>query len=453
MVVWRTYAGFFGAAAHISLDLYAGRARLGFDDLFRCKIPDAGFAHRIRGNNGDDYFFGLRFPSRDNASIYAAYRQPISAKTLANHVSQHNAQGRRVRRDLATVISDLRFGGFDLHRHYSAAETEETRVNSSETHLRPVGSAAVIAKDLTKQFDGFTAVDSVSFQVNRGGIFGFLGPNGAGKTTTIRMLMGLIKPTHGTATVLGFDLDGSTAELRQRIGYVSQRFSLYNDLTVDENLNFFGRAYGVRGSGLKRRKEEILEMAGLVGQESERTKTLSGGWRQRLALGCAILHQPDLLFLDEPTAGVDPISRREFWELLYILAHQGKTVFVTTHYMDEAEHCHQLGFIQRGRIVALGSPEEIKTEKMPGKVIEIDCAHPSQAMSLLQETHEFKDVSLYGAQIHVVAEEAESSILLINHLLSQGEITVTNIAIIPPSLEDVFIANSRENELTEGDKK
>ncbi len=307
--------------------------------------------------------------------------------------------------------------------------------------------------DLTKQFDGFTAVDSVSFQVNRGGIFGFLGPNGAGKTTTIRMLMGLIKPTHGTATVLGFDLDGSTAELRQRIGYVSQRFSLYNDLTVDENLNFFGRAYGVRGSGLKRRKEEILEMAGLVGQESERTKTLSGGWRQRLALGCAILHQPDLLFLDEPTAGVDPISRREFWELLYILAHQGKTVFVTTHYMDEAEHCHQLGFIQRGRIVALGSPEEIKTEKMPGKVIEIDCAHPSQAMSLLQETHEFKDVSLYGAQIHVVAEEAESSILLINHLLSQGEITVTNIAIIPPSLEDVFIANSRENELTEGDKK
>lgn len=194
-------------------------------------------------------------------------------------------------------------------------------------------------------------------------------------------------------------------------------------------------------------------MAGLVGQESERTKTLSGGWRQRLALGCAILHQPDLLFLDEPTAGVDPISRREFWELLYILAHQGKTVFVTTHYMDEAEHCHQLGFIQRGRIVALGSPEEIKTEKMPGKVIEIDCAHPSQAMSLLQETHEFKDVSLYGAQIHVVAEEAESSILLINHLLSQGEITVTNIAIIPPSLEDVFIANSRENELTEGDKK
>jgi ABC-2 type transport system ATP-binding protein len=194
-------------------------------------------------------------------------------------------------------------------------------------------------------------------------------------------------------------------------------------------------------------------MAGLVGQESQRTKTLSGGWRQRLALGCAILHQPDLLFLDEPTAGVDPISRREFWELLYILAHQGKTVFVTTHYMDEAEHCHQLGFIQRGRIVALGSPEEIKTAKMPGKVIEIDSAHPSQAMSLLQQAHEFKDVSLYGAQIHVVSGNAESDILLINHLLSKGEIDVNSISIIPPSLEDVFIANSKENDLPEGDQK
>jgi len=326
-------------------------------------------------------------------------------------------------------------------------------VNNTDTNFHSDGSPAIVARDLTKQFDDFTAVDRVSFQVNRGDIFGFLGPNGAGKTTTIRMLMGLIKPTHGTATVLGNDLDGSTAELRQRIGYVSQRFSLYNDLSVEENLNFFGRAYGVTGSRLERRKEEIVKMAGLTGQERERTKILSGGWRQRLALGCAILHQPDLLFLDEPTAGVDPISRREFWELLYILAHQGKTVFVTTHYMDEAEHCHQLGFIQRGRIVALGSPEEIKSEKMPGKVIEIDCPHPSQAMTHLQKAEKFKDVSLYGAQIHVVSEDAENDILSINHLLHDADINITNISIIPPSLEDVFIANSKANDMTEGDQK
>ncbi len=209
-------------------------------------------------------------------------------------------------------------------------------MSNLDRSLSSDSSVAIQASELTKQFDGFTAVDHITFHVDRGAIFGFLGPNGAGKTTTIRMLMGLLAPSHGSAVVLGYDLDGRTEELRQRIGYVSQRFSLYNDLTVSENLNFFGRAYGVTGKRLKLRKGEILEMAGLVGREGERTKNLSGGWRQRLALGCAILHQPDLLFLDEPTAGVDPISRREFWDLLYILAHQGKTVFVTTHYMDEA---------------------------------------------------------------------------------------------------------------------
>jgi len=314
-------------------------------------------------------------------------------------------------------------------------------------------SVAIQASELTKQFDGFTAVDHITFHVDRGAIFGFLGPNGAGKTTTIRMLMGLLAPSHGSAVVLGYDLDGRTEELRQRIGYVSQRFSLYNDLTVDENLNFFGRAYGVTGKRLRLRKGEILEMAGLVGREGERTKILSGGWRQRLALGCAILHQPDLLFLDEPTAGVDPISRRDFWDLLYILAHQGKTVFVTTHYMDEAEHCHFLGFIQRGRLVALGAPEEIKAEKMPGKVIEIDCDHLSRAMVILKESSEFDDVSLYGAQIHVVTGEPDRTFRLIKHLLTGQEITVKNMAIIPPTLEDVFIANSRENEIPEGDMR
>lgn len=310
---------------------------------------------------------------------------------------------------------------------------------------------AIITKDLTKRFDGFTAVDNVSFHVGRGEIFGFLGPNGAGKTTTIRMLMGLLAPTHGSATVLGYDIAGETGQLKEKIGYVSQRFSLYNDLTVDENLNFFGRAYGVTGSNLKRRKYEILEMAGLVGRESELAKNLSGGWRQRLALGCAIMHRPDLLFLDEPTAGVDPISRREFWDLLYVLAHQGRTVFVTTHYMDEAEHCHRLGFVQRGRLVALGTPEEIKADKMAGKVIEIDSSNPAQAMELLRRSGMFNELSLYGAQIHVVAKDAERQMFSINRLLTSEGISVSNMAIIPPSLEDVFISNTRENEIVKGD--
>lgn len=311
--------------------------------------------------------------------------------------------------------------------------------------------SAIIATDLTKRFDGFTAVDNVSFHVGRGEIFGFLGPNGAGKTTTIRMLMGLLAPTHGSATVLGYDIAGETRQLKERIGYVSQRFSLYNDLTVNENLNFFGRAYGVTGRKLKRRKHEILEMAGLIGRESELTKNLSGGWRQRLALGCAIMHHPDLLFLDEPTAGLDPISRREFWEWLYVLAHQGRTVFVTTHYMDEAEHCHRLGFVQRGRLVALGTPERIKADKMSGKVIEIDSDKPTQALELLKRSRMFNDVSLYGAQIHVVTKDADRQLFSIYHLLTSEGISVSNMAIVPPSLEDVFISNTRENEIVEGD--
>ncbi|MFN2188063.1 MAG: ATP-binding cassette domain-containing protein [Candidatus Promineifilaceae bacterium] len=307
-------------------------------------------------------------------------------------------------------------------------------------------SEAIIAQDLTKQFDSFTAVDHISFHVNRGEIFGFLGPNGAGKTTTIRMLMGLIKPTFGSAKVLGFGLDGGTTRLREKIGYVSQRFSLYNDLTVSENLNFFGRAYGVTANTLIDMKQSVMKMSGLFGREDELTKNLSGGWRQRLALGCAMLHKPDLLFLDEPTAGVDPVSRREFWELLYMLAHQGKTLFVTTHYMDEAEHCHRLGFIQQGKIVALGTPEQIKNEKMPGKVVEIDCDHPNQALAALRKSEKFRDVSLYGSQIHVIAENAEYEIIAINHILNTNDIDITDMAIIPPSLEDVFIANSKMNE-------
>lgn len=305
------------------------------------------------------------------------------------------------------------------------------------------GPDAIEALELSKKFDGFTAVDQVSFSVRRGEIFGFLGPNGAGKTTTMRMLMGLLPPTSGAAMVLGFDVARQTREVHQRIGYMSQRFSLYNDMTVGENLKFFGGTYGVRGNRLRERKTEILRMAGLQDREREYAKNLSGGWRQRLALGCAILHEPDLLFLDEPTAGVDPISRREFWDLLYWLSHSGKTIFVTTHYMDEAEHCHRLAFIQRGQLVALGSPEEIKKEKMLGQVLEIDCSLPDKAMGILRTAGLFDEVSLYGALIHVVAGDAQSLMPRLPGLLAAEGINVHSMEIIAPSLEDVFIASVR----------
>ncbi len=308
---------------------------------------------------------------------------------------------------------------------------------------------AIQTIDLTKKFDGFTAVNRINFTVKRGEIFGFLGPNGAGKTTTMRMLMGLIAPTSGAATVLGHDVVKETAAIRQRIGYMSQRFSLYNDLTVVENLNFFGGTYGVRNQHLRARKEAILEMAGLNGREKELTKNLSGGWRQRLALGCAILHEPELLFLDEPTAGVDPISRRDFWDLLYVLADQGKTIFVTTHYMDEAEHCHRLSFIQRGRLVAIGSPEEIKREKMRGEVLEVDCSAPDVAMKTLREADLFEEVALYGALIHVVAENVASYKPKIKQLLQAENIQIRSMEKILPSLEDVFIASAREGNGTQ----
>jgi ABC-2 type transport system ATP-binding protein len=305
---------------------------------------------------------------------------------------------------------------------------------------------AVEAHELTKQFDHFTAVDHISFTIPRGQIFGFLGPNGAGKTTTIRMLLGLLKPTSGAATVLGFDIVKQSEEIRKRIGYMSQKFSLYNDLTVEENLNFYGGTYGVRRERLRQRKRYILKMAGLEGRERELTKNLAGGWKQRLALGTAIIHEPEMLFLDEPTAGVDPISRRAFWNLLYELAEGGTTIMVTTHYMDEAEHCQSLAFIQRGRLVAMGSPQEIKTHEMHGQVLEVACDQPDVAIPTLRQLETFEEVSLYGALIHVVSEDPDAHRLLIEQALRDQGVQVTSIDRIAPSLEDVFIASARRQE-------
>jgi ABC-2 type transport system ATP-binding protein len=307
---------------------------------------------------------------------------------------------------------------------------------------------AISARGLTKRFDDFTAVDQVEFDVHPGEIFGFLGPNGSGKTTTIRMTLGLMRPSQGSIEVLGMPVDGDTTEIRPRVGYMSQRFSLYNDLTVLQNLQFYGKAYGLSNSALDSRIQEALEMSGLVGRERTKTRDLSGGWRQRLSLSAAILHRPEILFLDEPTAGVDPISRRVFWDLLYRQVASGVTVFVTTHYMDEAEHCHRLAFIQRGKLIAYGSPEEIKREKMVGQVLEIEPSDAIQTIQILRAAQEsgelpVDEIELYGSLVHVVAPEVRTHQPAIEDQLRGAGIDPGSMVIIEPSLEDVFIASMK----------
>ena len=308
--------------------------------------------------------------------------------------------------------------------------------------------SAIAVHNLTKCFGDFTAVAGVDFEVQRGEIFGFLGPNGSGKTTTIRMMLGLLKPTEGAVEVLGMKVDGSTIKIRPRVGYMSQRFSLYNDLTVIQNLRFYGAAYGLTNDELEKRIQEALEMSGLEGRERARTKDLSGGWRQRLALSAAILHRPEVLFLDEPTAGVDPVSRRAFWNLLYQQVAEGITVFVTTHYMDEAEHCQRLAFIQRGKIIAYGSPEQIKADMMRGQVLEIAPSDPTKAVEVLRDAREsgrlpLNEVELYGSLVHVVAPEMNKQKRAIASELRQANVQPGQMSIIEPSLEDVFIACMR----------
>jgi len=305
--------------------------------------------------------------------------------------------------------------------------------------------ATISVTDLTKRFGDFTAVDRVNLEVFPGEIFGFLGPNGSGKTTTIRMMLGLLKPTAGSVEILGMSVQQQTARIRPRVGYMSQRFSLYNDLSVLQNLNFYGAAYGLEPALLQQRIQGALEMSGLEGRERSLTRDLSGGWRQRLALSAAILHHPEILFLDEPTAGVDPISRREFWGLLYQLVAEGITVFVTTHYMDEAEHCHRLAFIQRGEIIAYGTPAEIKTRWMPGQVLELAPPDPIQTVKILQAAHQsaalpIQEVELYGSLVHVVGADLPALLPAIQAHLQQAGQQPGPMTFIEPSLEDVFIA-------------
>ncbi len=311
-----------------------------------------------------------------------------------------------------------------------------------------MGSVTIEAGGLVKRFGEFTAVAGIDFEVREGEIYGFLGPNGSGKTTTIRMMLGLLQPTEGSMQVLGIAVREHPARIRPRVGYMSQQFSLYRDLTVLQNLHFYGTAYGLTNKDRHARIAEALELTGLVGREHVRTGELAGGLRQRLALGAAILHHPKVLFLDEPTAGVDPVSRRAFWELLYHLAGEGVTVFVTTHYMDEAEHCHRLAFIQRGRIIASGSPEELKRGIMSGGILELAPSDTAAAVKILRGARQegrldLQEIELYGPLVHVAAANLSEIKNAIEDELHSSGVDPGSAAIIEPSLEDAFIACMR----------
>jgi len=294
----------------------------------------------------------------------------------------------------------------------------------------------VTLRELTRRFGDFTAVNRVSLEVARGEIFGFLGPNGAGKSTTIRMLCGILPPSSGSGTVAGFDIATQSERIKTQIGYMSQRFSLYEDLTVEENIDFYSGIYRIPAGKRQERKEWVIDMAGLADKRRARTATLSGGWKQRLALGCAILHEPPIVFLDEPTSGVDPVSRRSFWELIYRLAAEGVTIFVTTHYLEEAECCDRLGFIFGGELIALGSPVQLKRE-FPGEILALECERPFEVLSRVETLPGVRQATLFGAGLHLTVESADAVLPALREALPDLSVRLERIA---PSLEDLFVA-------------
>jgi len=300
-----------------------------------------------------------------------------------------------------------------------------------------LSTIAVKVRGLTKRFGDFVAVDSIDLTIRKGEIFGFLGPNGAGKSTTIKMLCGLLLPTAGEGSVRSFDIMKQSEEIKANIGYMSQKFSLYDDLTVEENIHFFSGIYGVEQGRRKERLEWVLEMAGLRDRRKNITRTLPGGFKQRLALGCAILHEPRIIFLDEPTSGVDPISRRNFWNLINEMSKSGVTVFITTHYMDEADYCNRLALIYRGRIIAEGTPNELKQKYMTRYVLEVEVDKVVEAMEALSENG--IETAIFGSLLHATVDNMEKAVPKIREVLESADIRAGRIERIVPSLEDVFV--------------
>jgi ABC-2 type transport system ATP-binding protein len=302
------------------------------------------------------------------------------------------------------------------------------------------GQPAVTVNALTRRFGDFTAVDNISFEVGAGEIFGFLGPNGAGKSTTIRMLCGLLAPTEGRGTVAGFDINASAEQIKQHIGYMSQKFSLYDDLTVEENIVFYGGIYGLANKRLRERSDWAVAMAGLQEHRRSPTRLLAGGWKQRLALACAILHEPPIIFLDEPTSGVDPVSRRRFWDLIYAMADQGVTVFVTTHYMEEAEYCGRLALIYRGRLIAMGTPAQLKSGLAGETLLDVRCQRYQEALEVIEKLPMVLDTALFGSGLHVRTSDPQAARAAIAEVLAGRHMAVERIVPITPTMEDVFVA-------------
>jgi ABC-2 type transport system ATP-binding protein len=297
----------------------------------------------------------------------------------------------------------------------------------------------VIADDLVKRFGAFMAVDHVSFRIRSGEIMGFLGPNGAGKSTIIRILCGLLRPSGGRASIAGIDVSHNPEGVRQHIGYMSQKFSLYRDLTVEENLRFFGGIYSVPRAELAERMRFAINMAGLAGRENALVATLAGGWQQRLALGCAVLHKPPILFLDEPTSGVEPASRRRFWDLIHSLASDGVTVLVSTHYMDEAEYCHRIALINHGRLIATGSPAQLRETALGGELLLVECDALGATLEALQRAPDVLDCSVFGDSLHILVRNAENGLRDLPPFLAAKGLQPRRMARIAPSLEDVFV--------------
>jgi ABC-2 type transport system ATP-binding protein len=324
----------------------------------------------------------------------------------------------------------------------SGQTTENTSAVVEPTMQRASsgGRAAVTVEALTRRFGAFTAVDNISFEVGSGEIFGFLGPNGAGKSTTIRMLCGLLAPSAGQGTVAGFDIHTAAEQIKQHIGYMSQKFSLYDDLTVEENIAFYGGIYGLGNQRLRERTQWALEMAGLQERRRSPTRLLAGGWKQRLALACAILHEPRIVFLDEPTSGVDPVSRRRFWDLIYAMADQGVTVFVTTHYMEESEYCGRLGLIYRGRLIAMGTPAELKNSLAGETLLEVRCTSNEQALEIIAGLPVVLDAALFGSGLHVRTADPGAARESITAALNRAGLSVEHMDAIAPAMEDVFVA-------------
>jgi ABC-type multidrug transport system ATPase subunit len=309
-------------------------------------------------------------------------------------------------------------------------------------------SAAIELNGLTKRFGQFTAVDGVSFTVEPGAIFGFLGPNGSGKSTVIKMLCGLLEPSSGTATVAGFDIRTGTDDIRRTIGYMSQQFSLYGDLTVFENITFYGTAFGLRGETLRARRDAVVELTHLEPYMDRRAARLSGGWKQRLALACALVHEPSVLFLDEPTAGIDPVARRELWDLFFELAGRGITLFVTTHYMDEAERCGHVGYIYLSKLITCGPPDELKAapEVTPSgaRWLEVSCPHTTTALASLKRARYVRDATIFGQSIHLLID-ADATDALVRETLDGAGVRDALIVPARPSLEDVFVTLTKRH--------